>query len=229
MMGQSWVGEPASLLTWHSAPEGDALVMVSPFAEEHARCRRLQTRTAQIMAETKRLLIWLDLPATGDSPLEESAITLPLWFQALHESVAWIEQKGIRIKGIGGLRLGASLVFHWAQAHSCPYTLVLVEPASGLAALKTVLRTRAFQSLEFGFHESAEQLKQRLEAGENLEAAGYPLSANTAACLTALSAPTTTEAKIITLNGRAVWLDNGLQSIEAAAQSLSQSLMTAFQ
>jgi hypothetical protein len=167
-----WLGSPAGLLSsWRSATQLPVCLMISPFAEEQSRCRRLQFDISANLAAQGLNGCWLDLPGTGDSPLDETAISADIWLESVTAAARWCSNDGRHLRMVGGLRLGAAVAICWQQTQSQPRIVAAIEPISGSSALRALLRSRMAQD-----GTSIEQLFQRLQGDELIEAAGYPLN-----------------------------------------------------
>jgi hypothetical protein len=153
-------------------------LLVSPFAEEQGRCRRLQYGMSAELAQQNINCVWLDLPGTGDSPIDETQITATMWHESMTAAVAWCQLQGRRLAAVGGLRLGSAVAIAWSQSQAMPFKTIAIEPISGPYALRALLRTQLTQD-----GKTAEELLQKIQIGEIVEAAGYPLSLNTRATL----------------------------------------------
>ncbi len=174
-----WVGEPAGLLNmWRPAQGLPAGLMISPFAEEQGRCRRLQYDLSANMAAHGVNLVWLDLPGTGDSPLDETEITAAFWLACVRDALTFLAQSGHKLLWLGGLRLGAAVALHAARTMADVPQLIMLEPISGSYALRGVLRARLGQG-----EKGSDDLISQLKAGATVEAAGYPLNAATKSTL----------------------------------------------
>jgi pimeloyl-ACP methyl ester carboxylesterase len=181
----SWVSSPAGLLNlWRPAGNLPIGLMISPFAEEQGRCRRLQYDISDAMADHGLHICWLDLPGTGDSPMAETDITAAAWLECVQAALAWLTQSRQTPVLLGGLRLGGAVALHTAQTLPANIKLVMIEPISGSYALRTLLRARAAQG-----DKSAEDLTRMMAAGDTIEAAGYPLNASCKATLEHFTLP----------------------------------------
>jgi pimeloyl-ACP methyl ester carboxylesterase len=138
-----WVGDPAGLISqWQPAAALPIILLLSPFAEEQSRCRRLQYGISAALAQLGLQGCWLDLPGTGDSPVDETEITAPMWLAAISAAIDWCNADGRRLALLGGLRLGAAVAIGWRLAHpAATVTVVAIEPVSGAATLRGLLRT----------------------------------------------------------------------------------------
>jgi esterase/lipase len=167
-----WVGSPAGLLSaWRSAKQLPACLMISPFAEEQSRCRRLQFDISANLAAQGLNSCWLDLPGTGDSPVDETDISAEMWLACVTAAAQWCNAESRTLVMAGGLRLGGAVAIRWRQTQSLLPLIFAVEPISGSYALRALLRSRIAQD-----GTSSEQLLLRLQADQTIEAAGYPLS-----------------------------------------------------
>jgi pimeloyl-ACP methyl ester carboxylesterase len=174
-----WVGDPAGLIcSWRPANHCPIYLFISPFAEEQGRCRRLQYGISAALAEQGINGVWLDLPGTGDSPIDETQMTAAMWHETVTAAVDWCQMHGRRLSAIGGLRLGGAVAIAWSQGQPALLKTLAIEPISGPYALRALLRTQLAQD-----GNTTEQLLQMIENGETIEAAGYPLNLNSKATL----------------------------------------------
>jgi esterase/lipase len=169
-----WVGEPAGLLGhWNMGAAYPNCLLISPFAEEQGRCRRLQYDISANLADHGLGSCWLDLPGTGDSPVDETQITAHMWLLAISAAVSWLKSGDHTLSFVGGLRLGGAVAISWAQMQPPPlYAIAAIEPISGSYALRALLRSRIVQQNS----KNTEQLLLDMQAGTVLNVAGYPLA-----------------------------------------------------
>ena len=229
MVWHKWVGDPAALLTSQSLPQSPVLLMASPFAEEQARCRRLQYLATKSLAESGHALVWLDLPGTGDSPMPEDSITTTVWMQALSAARDELARLGHMLVGVGGLRLGATVAGLWQRDAAPGLPLWPVEPLGGQMALRALLRSEAVRQSSGGQTITADALLKQLSDGSCLHAAGYPLSASLLDCLLTLDrVPLPAPAIRLTGSGTPSWLRLALSPAREEVDALADALRPAF-
>jgi alpha-beta hydrolase superfamily lysophospholipase len=215
-----WVGEPAGLLNlWRPARHLPVGLMISPFAEEQSRCRRLQYDVSDAMAKQGVHICWLDLPGTGDSPLAETEISAAFWLACVHDALTWHAQSGQAVQILGGLRLGGAVAHHAALPMTPAPKLVVLEPISGSYALRALLRSRAAQG-----DKSADELTRMIAAGATIEAAGYPLNAASKATLDHFTLPDSPAANQTIIRARLPDMPPWLQVEPTPAPKLTADL-----
>ncbi len=224
-----WVGDPAGLLSrWEPANGLPLCLMLSPFAEEQSRCRRLQYDMSAWLGARGLNCCWLDLPGTGDSLMDETLISANIWMAAIHAASAWCNSPGRSLALVGGLRLGGAVAISWLQTQSQRHPIVAIEPISGTYALRALLRSRMAQD-----GKTAEQLMQRLADGEEIEAAGYPLSQSTRLTLEQfpMDAAPAADVKVIrsSLSDMPPWLQIEPQPAPALADHLAAQILNIYQ
>jgi hypothetical protein len=211
-----WVGDPAGLISaWAPAMQLPTCLMVTPFAEEQGRCRRLQYEMSAALAAHGLNGCWLDLPGTGDSPVDETAITAAMWLDSISAALDHVSAPVM----IGGLRLGGAVALHWGQNHAPKMPVVAIEPISGRYALRTLLRSRTAQA---GL--STEQLLHCLAEGETIEVAGYPLNQATKTALDQFSMAHSDGANIGIIRSALADMPPWLQMEPLPADALAQHL-----
>jgi hypothetical protein len=212
-----WVGNPAGLISsWNAATACPIYLLISPFAEEQGRCRRLQYDISMALANHNINGCWLDLPGTGDSPLDETSITAAIWLAAVSACVNWCETSGRQLALIGGLRLGAAVAVNWALQQSTPPAHVAIEPISGPYALRSLLRTQLALA-----GKTTEQLLNSIENGETIDVAGYPLNKSLTAALEQFNMPGTLPTGMSTIRSTLSDLPPWLQVEPRAATALA--------
>lgn len=175
----------------HIVPTGPvraAALYVPPFAEEMNRCRSHAAAQARALAAQGVHCLLIDLFGTGESDgafeqagwdswhADVAAAALHLQAQSGHAPVLW------------GARTGALLAARVASQGATPVAgLLLWQPVlDGATFLNQTLRLRiASQMVNEAERETTEQIRARLQQGETLEVAGYPLTAGLAEGLAA--------------------------------------------
>ncbi len=225
-----WVGDPAGLVScWQPAAALPIILLLSPFAEEQGRCRRLQYNMSAALAAHGVQACWLDLPGTGDSPVDETEITAPMWLAAISAAVDWCSSDGRQLVLLGGLRLGGAVAINWRLAqHAATTPVAAIEPVSGPAALRTLLRTHMVQD-----GQTSETLLQKMAAGATIDAAGYPLNHNSTTALEQFVLPKHLPKDVTVIRSALPdlppWLQVEPSATEALAQHLADQLAASYQ
>ncbi|MGE0581075.1 MAG: hydrolase 2, exosortase A system-associated [Steroidobacteraceae bacterium] len=169
---------------------GECTLVVPPFAEEMNKSRRIVTDLARRMCSEGRGLLCVDLAGTGDSEGEFGAARVARWLEDIAAAMAWSASQGWRVTALVGIRLGALLGAAAVRRNGLALSsMVFWQPAtSGSRLIEQFLRIRVMASrMEQGRGETAVELRARMTAGETIEVAGYPLSAELCADIEALN------------------------------------------
>jgi exosortase A-associated hydrolase 2 len=169
---------------------------LAPFAEEMNRARRMAALQARILAERGIGVLILDPFGTGDSEGGFEEARWEIWRSDTRGALAWLRAQGYERLTLLGLRLGACLALAVAAEPTDgevePSRLVLWQPVlRGDAFLNQFLRIRVMTGLRdngSGAKETVKELRRRLDSGETLEVAGYPLTPGLSADIAALNA-----------------------------------------
>ena len=159
--------------------EQRAVLYLPPFAEEMNRSRRMAALMGQRLAAAGISFVNLDYFGTGDSAGDFAAARWEGWRDDALAALAWLRRRGTKRVTLLGLRLGACLALEAARgAPDTVERIVLWQPVDGGELhLNQFLRIRAAAGLSGGGQaETPRSLHARLEAGETIEVAGYPLS-----------------------------------------------------
>jgi exosortase A-associated hydrolase 2 len=157
------------------------LVFLPPFCEEMNRCRHLVADQAKRFANAGYSCLILDPYGTGDSEGELADASWEGWRADAITGVQWCEQKFSIPVILWGLRLGALLALDLAATHVGQFTkLLLWQPVTnGKTYLTQILRARiAYLTGNALPPETTEEMRFRLQQGENIEVAGYVLGGN---------------------------------------------------
>lgn len=163
-----------------AGPDAPWVLIVPPFAEEMNKSRRMMARLAARLATAGHAVVLPDLSGTGDSWGDFAEATCEGWIEDLHDTQRWIEARGQRLTGLVGLRGGALLAAGLLAKAADVRTLAFWQPAlTGRDVLTPFLRLRVAAALtarDGGEPPSLAGLRDRLEAGQSVEVAGYELS-----------------------------------------------------
>lgn len=152
--------------------------MCPPFAEEMNRSRRTVRLLCGEGAGQGLAVLNPDLHGTGDSGGEFGEARWGQWLEDLGTAAAWLRAEGCSRITLLGIRAGALLAWDVLRSAQWPVAgLVLWQPVlSGKAVVTDLLRMRIAAGAAQGGGETVSGLRQRLEAGHQVEAAGYTLS-----------------------------------------------------
>lgn len=162
-----------------AVPLRGCVIHVPAFAEEMNKCRPMVSRQARGLAESGIAVVIPDLSATGDSEGEFSSATWLNWKADLAYLVHWSQERlGGRV-ALWGVRLGGLLALDViAQVGQSISALLLWQPVlSGKQHMAQFLRLRMAAGMMQGAGETVAQLREQLLGGEEIEVAGYSLSA----------------------------------------------------
>lgn len=171
-------------------PRSLGVVFVPAFAEEMNKARHVVAQASRLLQSLGIGVLVIDPLGCGDSTGGFEDASWAAWTEDLRTASAWMRGHGYGRVGLWGMRLGALLACEAAQADGLPVDRCLLwQPVmSGDAQLTQFLRLRSANALLAGGveGESGKDLRSRLQAGETLEVAGYPLTGALARDLQAL-------------------------------------------
>ena len=167
-------GRPAEV------PTGHGILVCPAFAEEMNRTRRTLRLLCSEAARRGMLVIETDLHGTGDSSGDFGDARWDGWLNDLEASANWLRQQGCVTISLLGVRAGALLAWEILRTRRTPIrSLVLWQPVlTGKAVVTDMLRARLAAASTQGGRETVSGLRQQLESGHAVEAAGYLLAPN---------------------------------------------------
>lgn len=171
-----------------SGPCAGAILYLPPFAEEMNRCRSHAVAQARAMAQRGWHVLLLDPSGTGESEGQFADATWVQWRDDAAAAMDWLHRQTGRPVSLWGLRTGALLAAELVQCGVPDGTRLLFwQPVlDGRQFLQQYLRLRiASQMMRDGDRETVDSLRARLNAGEIIEIAGYPLGGTLAEELSA--------------------------------------------
>src|SRR6185312_1017900 len=182
-------GERACI--WRMAPDVEPIgvvVHVPAFAEEMNKCRPMTARAARAMARAGFGVLTIDVVGTGDSAGDFGAATFESWIDDVATACDWAMRRLDRPLWLWATRAGAILAS--AASHRVPpaHAMALWQPVvSGRQWLTQWLRLRSASGLSTGAprQEGPSTLRERLNAGEALEIAGYTFNSSLASMIDA--------------------------------------------
>ncbi|MGH8551571.1 MAG: hydrolase 2, exosortase A system-associated [Methylococcales bacterium] len=157
------------------------IVHAPAFAEEMNKARRMVSLQAVELARHGVGVLIFDLFGTGDSEGDFGEARWDLWLEDLGTACRWVGNQGIERISLWGLRMGALLAMDFAARWKDPFeNLILWQPAlNGKTLIVQFLRLRVasalFASDGNAKSETTSELRDRLLAGQSVEAAGYEL------------------------------------------------------
>lgn len=160
-------------------PAGRWILHVPAFAEEMNRCRPMVARQARQWAAAGTVVVVPDLYGTGDSAGEFAAADWSRWLEDVRFLHRWCAQHGAGPVALWGVRLGCLLALEAASQlpRDSVSALLLWQPVlAGAAHLNQFLRLRTAAGMMQGQRESVSDLRAQLQAGEDIEVAGYTVS-----------------------------------------------------
>jgi exosortase A-associated hydrolase 2 len=158
-----------------------ALIYIHPFAEEMNKSRRMAALQAREFAACGYAVLQIDLFGCGDSSGEFAEARWAIWKQDLAAAHAWLRQQTHMPVSLWGLRLGALLALDFASelpGEVC--SLLLWQPVlRGEVFLTQFLRLQLAADMLAGQAQGesgTRALRNKLQAGEPVEIAGYALA-----------------------------------------------------
>jgi exosortase A-associated hydrolase 2 len=162
--GQHWVG---------------SVLCCMPFNEEMNRCRSMVTLLARTLSEQGLGLLLVDLLGTGDSAGDYSDARWETWIANLDCARQWLGRHPGGCRAVLGIRLGALLAASvHARCADASIDLVLWQPVlDGKTHLTQFMRVRIAANMDRSDlpKETTASMRQRWQAGEVVEVAGYAL------------------------------------------------------
>lgn len=155
------------------------VVFVPPFGEEMNKCRLQVTRTAQALVAGGLATLVVDLFGTGDSAGDFAEATWRDWKRDIVAALTWAETNGLSPSALVATRLGCALgAESLREAGLSVDRTVFWQPVeSGRQFMTQFLRLRmAAAVMRSDRKETVESLKERLDRGETVHVAGYPLT-----------------------------------------------------
>jgi exosortase A-associated hydrolase 2 len=155
------------------------VLYVHPFAEEMNKSRRMAALQSRALAVLGYGVLQIDLFGCGDSGGDFGDATWAQWRDDVIAAIGWLRSRLSGPITLWGLRLGATLALDAARGSEPPASFVLWQPVlNGATMLTQFLRLKiASQMLSEGRSESGVQdMRKRLDAGETIEVAGYPVT-----------------------------------------------------
>lgn len=158
---------------------GRSVLIVPPFAEEMNKSRKMFTDVAQALARCGIGTILPDLFGTGDSEGEFRDGDWEIWKDDLARAAAFAAEQGCPVNALLCERLGCALGAEAARdtLGGVDRTVFWQPVLDGQRFMTQFLRLRVAASMMEDRKETVGGLRERLQAGDTLEVAGYELAA----------------------------------------------------
>jgi len=156
-----------------------AIVHVPAFAEEMNKSRHMVAKQAREFATLGYGTLVFDYYGTGDSDGEFSQARWEIWQHDLVQAIEWCREHVSQKITLWGLRFGALLAASFVGKVDFPIKqLMLWQPvSSGEQYMTQFLRLRLASGMMSGADkETVQDIKRRLDDGEEVEVAGYGVS-----------------------------------------------------
>ncbi len=168
----------------------------------------------------------LDVPGTGDTPLQFHDASWDVWKKAVADGFLHLNTNGApKIYGVG-LRLGAVLAVD-GLLDKAP--VIAINPVDGASQIRTLLRAKSIGTQASKQPVSMADLMDALERGESVEAAGYTLSLKLVKSVNAAKLSDTASNNVrvvdITGTGSPLWLQNEPEPADELAVELATVLL----
>jgi exosortase A-associated hydrolase 2 len=172
-----------------------AVLYVAPFGEEMNKARRMLAQQARSLAQQGIAVLILDLYGCGDSDGELKDASWSQWKEDLGAAFSWLRQHSDAPISLLGLRLGALLALDFINDRTYQvHQVILWQPViNGQQFLTQFFRLKlANDILSYSKEQNGgtQAIRQQLKEGENVEIAGYELSAKLSTAIDALNATT---------------------------------------
>ena len=157
-----------------------SLIYLHPFAEEMNKSRRMAALQARALAEAGWMVLQADMRGCGDSAGDFGAATWQAWVDDALRLSDWLAARsGVR-PALWGLRAGCLLAAATARARADPGDLLFWQPVlTGKQHLQQFLRLKVAGAMLGESRQGAastRDLRDKLQAGEAVEVAGYLLA-----------------------------------------------------
>lgn len=217
-------GENGRIFALHFCPDAAVrahIVFLPPFAEEMNRCRHLVADQGRRFANMGYSCLIVDPFGTGDSEGELAEASWSGWHADAMTGVQWCQQQQELPVVLWGLRLGALLALDLAANRAGQFAgLLLWQPVTnGKTFFTQVLRARIAYLSGMGMPaETSEEMRLRLQGGENIEVAGYVLGGTLAADIDNLKVSALTA-----LSGAEIhWLQQASASVDSPSAGVQK-------
>ena len=157
-----------------------SLIYLHPFAEEMNKSRRMAALQARALAEAGWMVLQADMRGCGDSAGDFGEATWQAWVDDALRLSDWLAARsGVR-PALWGLRAGCLRAAATARARADPGDLLFWQPVlTGKQHLQQFLRLKVAGAMLGESRQGAastRDLRDKLQAGEAVEVAGYLLA-----------------------------------------------------
>lgn len=206
-----------------------AVVHVHAFGEEMNKSRRMCALQARALAEAGYAVLQIDLAGCGDSSGDSADATWDDWAADVQAACLWLRAEVGKVGNtrelplwLWGVRAGCLVALAAAKRLSPPWNLLFWQaPASGQVLLQQFLRLKAAGNMVDGQAKVVlDGLRQALSAGQNIEVAGYGVSAALANGLAAATMAPPSPA------GRVEWIELSTRAEAALSPVVTQMIET---
>lgn len=162
-----------------AAPSRGGIVYAHPFAEEMNKSRRAVAVAAGRLALAGWSVLQVDFEGCGDSSGDIADARWEHWQDDLGHAARWLAGRGVALKILWGLRLGALVASSVIDRLEAKPDLLFWQPVvDGSAHLTQFLRLKAAEHLiaQSTEREGVPQLKAQLKGGTSVQVAGYSLN-----------------------------------------------------
>lgn len=169
-------------------PFRGAILFVHPFADEMNKSRRAVAVATRRLAESGWSVLQIDLDGCGDSSGDLADARWRNWHEDVCVAAEWLKARGVPLKILWGLRLGALLAASVAHRLTQEPDLLCWQPVlSGKSHLTQFLRLKAVEQMlsEGGEKGITARLRADLAGGTAVEVAGYTLNPELASAIDA--------------------------------------------
>lgn len=156
------------------------VIVIPPFAEEMNRCRHLLSTVMRMLAAKGCCCFMLDNFGTGDSEGDLDSATTAIWRADLQQLLAELAADGFERVSFIAVRFGALQLLDLLNQSPLilqPGQLILWQPLFDTNKFwQQFVRIKVAEAMAAGTKTSQAELEQRLDNGQSIEIAGYPIS-----------------------------------------------------
>ena len=203
------------------------IIYIPPFGEEMNRCRALAAAQARQFADAGYSCTIMDLFGTGDSEGELYEASFAIWYENISTLIKTLLRDDDVPVILWGLRLGGLLALDYTRRSSLAIqNIILWQPVTaGKRFVTQMLRQRVASLVGKDLPpETTQQIRQRLEEGENVEISGYTVGG----ALLRDMEQTDFSAMVNLCPGKIYWLEN-VSDHEQPASTASRKMIDQLQ
>lgn len=172
------------------APPKAQIIYIPPFGEEMNRSRALAAEQARAFAASGYACTIMDFLGTGDSQGELEDASLELWLQNIADVADELKSRRDVPCVLWGVRLGGLLTLELARRYPERFSRVLLwsPVVAGTRFVTQLLRLRIAALAGRGMPpETTAEIRESLNAGREVDVAGYPLHAELVSAIESLN------------------------------------------